>query len=50
MQHVYQSLGSFTVRVYQISNDDLQHVSESAISSSVDGPTTPFLQTALLAR
>ena len=47
MEHAYHSLGEFTVRVYQISNDDLQHVSESAISSSVDGPTTPFLQTAL---
>ena len=50
MEHAYHSLGRFTVRVYQISNDDLQHVSESAISSSVDGPTTPFLQTALLSK
>ncbi len=50
MEHAYHSLGEFTVRVYQISNDDLQHVSESAISSSVDGPTTPFLQTALLSK
>ena len=50
MQHAYQVTGGFTVRVYQISSEDLQHVSESAISSSVDGPTTPFLQTALLSR
>jgi hypothetical protein len=50
LQHAYQSTGSFTVRVYQISNDDLQHVSEQAISSSVDGPTTPFLQAALLTK
>ncbi len=50
MEHAYHSLNSFTIRVYQISNDDLQHVSESAISSSVDGPTTPFLMTALLSK
>jgi hypothetical protein len=50
MHHAYQATGPFTVRVYQISNEDLQHVSESAISSSVDGPTTPFLQTALLSK
>ena len=50
IQHAFHTTGSFTVRVYQISNDDLQHVSESAISSSVDGPTTPFLQTALLSK
>ena len=50
MEHAYHSLGRFTVRVYQISDDDLQHVSESAISSSVDGPTTPFLQAALLSK
>jgi hypothetical protein len=50
MRHAYQVTGGFTVRVYQISSEDLQHVSESAISSSVDGPTTPFLQTALLSK
>ncbi len=50
IQHAYHSTGGFTVRVYQISSEDLQHVSESAISSSVDGPTTPFLQTALLSK
>jgi len=50
MHHAYHTTGDFTVRVYQISSEDLQHVSESAISSSVDGPTTPFLQSALLAK
>lgn len=50
IEHAYHSTGQFIVRVYQISNDDLQHVSESSISSSIDGPTTPFLQAALLSK
>ena len=50
MQHAYQSLGSFKVRVYQLSEGDLQHVSDAAVSASLDGPTTPFMQTALLSK
>jgi hypothetical protein len=50
MQHAYQSTGSFTIRVYQLSNEDLQHTSVASVSSSVDGPTTPFLQAALLSK
>jgi hypothetical protein len=50
MQHAYQSPGSYTVRVYQLSEGDLQHVGASAVSASVDGPTTPFMQTALLSK
>jgi hypothetical protein len=49
-QHVYQSLGSYTIRVYQLSEGDLQHVSAAAVSASQDGPTTPFMQTALLSK
>ncbi len=50
MQHAYQTTGSFKIRVYQLSNVDLQHVSVGAVSSSVDGPATPVLQTALLSK
>ena len=49
-QHAYQSLGSYTIRVYQLSEGDLQHVSAAAVSASQDGPTTPFMQTALLSK
>lgn len=48
MNHKYQSTGSFTIRLFQLSNDDLQNVSVNAVSASVDGATTPFLRTALL--
>jgi hypothetical protein len=50
MQHAYQSTGPFTVRVFQLSEGDLQHVSVASVSASVDGPTTPFMQTALLSK
>jgi hypothetical protein len=50
MQHAYQSLGSFKIRVYQLSEGDLQHVSAAAVSASQDGPTTPFMQMALLSK
>ncbi len=50
MQHAYQSPGSYTVRVFQLPEGDLQHVSVASVSASVDGPTTPFMQTALLAK
>ncbi len=50
MQHAYQTTGQFNIRVYQLSDEDLQHVSVGAVASSVDGPTTPFLQAALLSK
>ncbi len=50
MQHAYQSSGSYKVRVYQLSEGDLQNVSAAAVSASQDGPTTPFMQMALLSK
>ena len=50
VKHTYQSTGSYTVRVFQLSEADLQHVSASSVAASVDGPTTPFMQTALLSK
>lgn len=50
VQHIYQSPNSYTVRVFQLSEGDLQHVSVGSVSASVDGPTTPFMQTALLSK
>ena len=50
MQHTYQSPNGYTVRVFQLSEEDLQHVSVGSVSASVDGPTTPFMQTALLSK
>ena len=50
MQHTYHSPNSYTVRVFQLSEGDLQHVSVGSVSASVDGPTTPFMQTALLSK
>ena len=50
MQHTYQSPNSYTVRVFQLSEGDLQHASVGSVSASVDGPTTPFMQTALLSK
>lgn len=50
MNHKYQSTGTFFIRLFQLSNDDLQNVSVSAVSASVDGPTTPFMRAALLNR
>jgi hypothetical protein len=49
-QHIYQSPNSYTVRVFELPEGDLQHVSVNSVSASVDGPTTPFLQTALLTK
>jgi len=48
MRHVYQSPNSYTVRVFQLPEGDLQDVTLASVSASVDGPTTPFMQTALL--
>ncbi|HYB76896.1 MAG TPA: hypothetical protein VEE85_01735 [Candidatus Bathyarchaeia archaeon] len=50
MQHTYQSPNAYTVRVFQLSEEDLQNVSVSSVSASVDGPTTPYMQTALLSK
>jgi len=50
VQHAYQSTGGYTVRVFQLSEADLQHVSAASVAASVDGPTTPFMQTALLSK
>ena len=50
MRHAYQSPGSRTVRLFQLSEGDLQHANVSSVAASVDGPTTPFLQTALLSK
>ncbi len=50
LKHSYQSAGSYTVRVFQLSESDLQHVSVASVSASVDGPTNPFMQTALLSK
>ncbi len=50
MQHVYQSPNSYTVRVFQLPEGDLQHINLASVSASVDGPTTPFMQTALLGK
>jgi hypothetical protein len=50
MQHVYQSPNQYKVRVFVLSEGDLQHVSIGSVSASVDGPTTPFMQTALLTK
>jgi len=50
VQHVYQSPNKHTVRVFVLSEGDLQHVSIGSVSASVDGPTTPFMQTALLTK
>jgi hypothetical protein len=50
MQHTYNSPGSFTIRVFQLPEADLQHLNLASVSASVDGPTTPFMQTALLTK
>jgi hypothetical protein len=48
MKHAYQNPGSFTIRVFQLSEADAQHVNISLVAASADGPTTPFLQAAVL--
>ncbi|HKH97908.1 MAG TPA: IPT/TIG domain-containing protein, partial [Candidatus Sulfotelmatobacter sp.] len=48
--HKYQATGSFKIRVFQLSEADLQHVNIASVSASVDGPTTTFTQTALLSK
>ena len=50
MQHAYQSPNNYTVRLFQLPEGDMQHVSVASVAASVDGPTTPFMQTALLTR
>ena len=48
--HKYVATGSFKVRVFQLSEADLQHVNVASVSASADGPTTTFTQTALLSK
>ncbi len=48
--HKYQATGTFKVRVFELSEADLQHVNIASVSASVDGPTTTFTQTALLSK
>ncbi len=50
VQHVYQTPNQYKVRVFVLPEGDLQHVSIGSVSASVDGPTTPFMQTALLTK
>jgi len=47
--HAYQAPGGYTVRVFQLSEADAQHVNASLVAASVDGPGgIPFLQAATL--
>lgn len=48
MNHKYQTTGTFIIRLFQLSNDDLQNVSVNSVSASIDGATTPFMRAALL--
>ena len=49
--HAYNNKGSYTIRVFQLSEADAQHVNASLLAASVDGPaTSPFLQVATLSR
>ncbi|MGO9084695.1 MAG: hypothetical protein ACLQBK_05665 [Candidatus Sulfotelmatobacter sp.] len=50
VQHAYQYPGSYTVRVFQLSEADAQHVNISLVAASVDGPANPFLQAAVLTK
>lgn len=50
LMHSYQYPGSFTVRVFQLSEADAQHTSISLVSASVDGPANPFMQAAVLTK
>jgi hypothetical protein len=50
LKHKYQYPGSYTVRVFQLSEADAQHVNIALVAASVDGPGIhPFLQAAVLA-
>lgn len=49
--HRYSNTGKFTIRVFQLSEADAQHVNASLLAASIDGPaTSPFLQVATLGR
>lgn len=51
VKHLYNNTGNFTIRVFQLSEADAQHVNASLLAASVDGPaTSPFLQAAALTR
>jgi len=47
--HRYSSPNGYTIRVFQLSEADAQHVNASLVAASVDGPAgSPFLQAAML--
>jgi hypothetical protein len=49
--HPYNNPGTFTIRVFQLSEADAQHINASLLSASVDGPAnSPFLQVATLGK
>jgi hypothetical protein len=49
--HPYNNPGKYTIRVFQLSEADAQHVNASLLSASVDGPAnSPFLQVATLGK
>ena len=49
--HPYNNPGAFTIRVFQLSEADAQHINASLLSASVDGPAnSPFLQVATLGK
>ena len=49
--HPYNNPGKYTIRVFQLSEADAQHINASLLSASVDGPAnSPFLQVATLGK
>lgn len=51
LPHAYGQRGSYTIRIFQLSEADAQHVNASLLSASIDGPgTSPFLEAATLNR
>jgi hypothetical protein len=49
--HAYNNAASYTIRVFQLSEADAQHVNASLLGASVDGPGgSPFLQAATVSR
>ncbi len=50
MHHSYQTMGTFYIRVFQLSNDDLQKVNVNTVTATVDGANTPYLQAAMLTK
>src|SRR5215831_5109739 len=49
VKHVYQYPGTYTVRVFQLSEADAQHVDVALVAASADGPSIhPFFQAVAL--